>query len=84
MQRNWDIYDEELFAVVHALTTWRLYLVGNPHKTLVNTDHNNLTYFKVAQKLNWKQARWKQELAEFDFELQHVPGKHHIPVNFLS
>ena len=25
-----------------------------------------------------------QELAEFDFELQHVPGKKHIPADFLS
>ena len=22
MQRNWDIYDKELFAVVHTLATW--------------------------------------------------------------
>ena len=83
-QRNWDIYDKELFAVIHALVTWRPYLVGNPYKTIVNTNHNNLTYFKIARKLNWKQARWMQELAEFDFELRHVPGKHHIPADFLS
>ena len=83
-QRNWDIYDKELFAVVHALATWRPYLVGNPHKTIVNTDHNNLTYFKVARKLNRKQACWMQELAEFDFELRHIPGKRHIPADFLS
>ena len=25
-----------------------------------------------------------QELAEFDFELRHVPGKCHIPADFLS
>ena len=25
-----------------------------------------------------------QELAEFDFELQHVPGKKHVPADFLS
>ena len=25
-----------------------------------------------------------QELAEFDFELRHVPGKKHIPADFLS
>ena len=55
-QRNWDIYDKELFAVVHALETWRPYLVGSPHKILINTDHNNLTYFKVARKLNRRQA----------------------------
>ena len=47
-QRNWDIYDKELFAVIHALETWRPYLVGSAHKILINTDHNNLTYFKVA------------------------------------
>ena len=83
-QRNWDIYNKELFAVVHALETWRPYLVGNAHKTLINTDHNNLTYFKAAQKLNRRQARWMQELAKFDFELRHVPGKKHIPADFLS
>ena len=47
-QCNWDIYNKELFAVIHALETWRPYLVGNTHKTLINTDHNNLTYFKAA------------------------------------
>ena len=25
-----------------------------------------------------------QELAEFDFELRHIPGKKHIPADFLS
>ena len=25
-----------------------------------------------------------QELAEFNFELQHVPGKKHVPADFLS
>jgi hypothetical protein len=25
-----------------------------------------------------------QELAEFDFELRHVPRKKHIPADFLS
>ena len=25
-----------------------------------------------------------QELVEFDFQLQHVPGKKHIPADFLS
>ena len=47
-QQNWDIYDKELFAVVHALEVWRPYIVGSAHKILINTNHNNLTYFKVA------------------------------------
>ena len=83
-QWNWDIYDKELFAVVHALATWQLYLIGNMHWTIVNTNHNNLTYFKAARKLNWKQVHWMQELVKYDFELQHISGKHHIPADFLS
>ena len=51
-QQNWNIYDKELFMVIHTLETWRPYLVGNVHKLLIHTDHNNLTYFKAAQKLN--------------------------------
>ena len=47
-------------------------------------DHNNLTYFKATRKLNRRQAHWMQELAEFNFELRHVPGKKHIPADFLS
>ena len=47
-QRNWDIYNKELFVVVHALEIWRPYLVGSKHKILINTDYNNLTYFKAA------------------------------------
>ena len=83
-QRNWDIYDKGLYTVMYALETWRPYLVGNVHKTLINTNHNNLTYFKAARKLNHRQARWMQELVEFDFELRHVPGKKHVPADFLS
>ena len=64
--------------------TWQLYLVGNMHQTIINTNHNNLTYFKAVQKLNQKQVCWMQELVEFNFELRHISGKHHIPANFLS
>jgi hypothetical protein len=83
-QQNWDIYDKELFAVVHALKTWRPYLIGNIHRTVINTNPNNLTYFKAAHKLNRRQARWMQFLAPFDFKLKHVPGKRHILADFLS
>ena len=32
--------------------TWQLYLIGNVHQMIVNTNHNNLMYFKAMQKLN--------------------------------
>ncbi|KIN98735.1 hypothetical protein M404DRAFT_31062 [Pisolithus tinctorius Marx 270] len=41
----------------------------------VFTDHKNLTYFKSLQNLNCCQAHWLLDLADFDLQLEHVPGK---------
>src|SRR5258707_4401102 len=37
-------------------------------------DHQNLAYFRDAQKLNCWQARWSLFLSCFDFSLHHQPG----------
>ena len=39
------------------------------------TDHKNLEYFRTAQKLNRRQARWSLYLSRFDFSLHHKPGR---------
>ena len=39
------------------------------------TDHKNLQYFMMSQKLNHKQARWALYLSQFNFTLKHIPGK---------
>ena len=39
------------------------------------TDHKNLQYFMISQKLNHKQAKWALYLLQFNFALKHVPGK---------
>jgi len=39
------------------------------------TDHKNLQYFMISQKLNQRQARWALYLSQFNFTLKHVPGK---------
>jgi hypothetical protein len=44
-ERNYQIYDRELLAIIHALKAWRHYLEGNPHPIIVFTDHKNLLYF---------------------------------------
>jgi hypothetical protein len=42
-ERLYSIYDKEMLAIMHALTKFRQYLVGN--KFMVKTDHNSLKYF---------------------------------------
>ena len=73
-ERNYDIYDRELLAIIRALKTWRHYLHGSPFPIQVFTDHKNLTFFRSPQCLNRRQARWLLDLANFDLCLTHVPG----------
>ena len=51
-ERNYNIYDRELLAVIRALKSWHHYLHGSPFPVQVFTDHKNLTYFCQPQVLN--------------------------------
>ena len=51
-ERNYEIHDREMLAIVEALEDWRQYLLGAKHRVEVWTDHLNLTYFRQANKLN--------------------------------
>ena len=83
-QRNYEIYDRELLAIIRALETWRHYLLGSQHPTTILSDHKNLTYFRTAQKLNRRQARWSLLLSQFNLKLVHVPGGQMIQSDALS
>jgi len=73
-ERNYEIHDKEMLAVVRCLEAWRHFLEGTVVKFEIWTDHKNLKYFMKAQKLNRRQARWALYLSRFDFTLKHVLG----------
>ena len=75
VERNYEIHDEEMLAIVRALEECRHFLEGAEHQFKIWTDHKNLEYFMTAKKLNQRQARWSLLLARFDFLLHHRPGK---------
>ena len=83
-ERNYQIYDRELLGIIRALDEWRHYLLGSTHTTTVFTDHNNLLYYRSAQKLNRRQARWSLILSEYDIKLVHQPGPKMIQSDALS
>jgi len=74
-ERNYEIHNKEMLAVIRCLEAWRHYLEGAKLKFEIWTDHKNLQYFMVSQKLNQRQARWALYLSWFSFTLKHVPGK---------
>jgi len=73
-ERNYEIYNKEMLAIIRGLEVWRHLLEGAQSKFEIWTDHKNLEYSMKAQKLNRRQARWALYLSWFDFTLKHVAG----------
>jgi hypothetical protein len=83
VERNHDIHDKEMLAIIRGLEEWRHYLEGAKHTFEIWTDHKNLEYFMKAKKLNRRQARWSLFLFRFDFILKHRPGKQSLKPDAL-
>ena len=66
-----------------VLSEWRHYLLTGKEFEIW-TDHQNLCYFRKAQKLNQRQVRWVTELGEYNFTMHHKPGKTNIKADILS
>jgi hypothetical protein len=75
VERNYEIHDTEMLAIIRGLEEWRHYLEGARHPVEIWSNHKNLEYFRVAQKLNHQQARWSPYLSCFDFTLHHKLGQ---------
>ena len=39
-ERNYDIYDRELLAIIWTLDEWRHYIQGSPHTTIILSDQD--------------------------------------------
>ena len=84
VERNYKIYDKELFAIVEAITKWRQYLLDATEKFKVWTDHKNFKYFRELHKLNGWQAQWYLKLQDYNFILWHISGKSNTKADILS
>ena len=73
-ERNYEIHDKKMLAIIRGLEAWKHLLEGVQTKFEIWTDHKNLEYFMKVQKLNRRQARWALYLSQFDFTLKHVAG----------
>jgi hypothetical protein len=83
-EKNYDIYDRELLAIIYAVKAFRYLLLGAQQKFLIRTDHENLKYFKSPQNITARQARWQEFLQDYNFELIHFPGKSNTIADLLS
>ena len=82
--RNYEIYDKEMLAIMKAFEEWLHYIKGAQEMIEVLTDHQNLTYLHKPQNLNWQQAWWILDLQEYHFVIKHWPGRTNTKADILS
>ncbi len=73
-ERNYEIHDAELLAIVESFSHWRHHLEQPYHIVEVLTDHSNLRAFMSTYKLTRRQMRWALNLSAFDFRLVYRKG----------
>lgn len=83
VERNYDVHDRELLAIIFSCAVWRHYLEGG-RKVKILTDHKNLEYFRTEKMLNRRQTRWAQRLAGINYSLTYKPGTLNGKANALS
>lgn len=80
-EENWSSYELEVYAVVRAVTEWRIYLLGSQFKVITDCKAFEDT---MKKKQLPKIARWAMKLQEFDMKVIHRPGTKMQHVDALS
>jgi hypothetical protein len=50
-EQNYNVYEREFLGVVKSLDHWHPYLIWTEKPFIIETDHENLTYWKAPKKL---------------------------------
>ena len=83
-EKNYDVHDKELLAIVMAVKHWRCYLEGSPHPTKVLTDHKGLQWLSSKAELTGRQARWVELLSDVEYVVSYIPGPQNAAADALS
>ena len=83
-ERNYEIYDKELLAIIRCFEEWRSELEGTGLPIKVFTDHKGLEYFMSTKKLTPRQVRWAEFLSEFNFVISYQSGKKNDKADALT
>jgi len=81
-QRNYCLTRRELLAVIACIQHFRHYLVGAT--VILRTDYYSLKWLRTFKRPEGILARWIETLAEFDYTVEHRPGRLHYNADGLS
>ena len=77
---NWSTIEQECFGIICAVREFDHLLRCRPFT--IRTDHANLVLMNLSQAK--KVIRWKMELMEYDFEIEHIAGVDNIVADVIS
>jgi hypothetical protein len=77
---RWSTIEKECFAMYYSLKKFADLLLGVPF--VLRTDHRNLLYLNEAGSA--KVTRWKIEIQNYNFRIEHIPGVENIPADVFS
>jgi hypothetical protein len=78
--RKWSTKKQEAYGIYMALKDAEYLLRGR--EFVLKTDHDNLRY--LTEHTDQVEYRMLQFISEFDFKLEHVPGKENVIADPLS
>lgn len=81
-ERNYSATDREFLALVWGIKKFRQYLYGRNFEC--RTDHKPLLAMLKSSPSNSRHARYLQQLEEYNFQLNYIPGKENVIADALS
>ena len=81
-ERRYSVIERELAAILWGIKYFRPYLFGRSFKVV--TDHKPLKWIMNVKDPGSRLMRWRIQLAEYDFEVVHKPGKQNTNADALS
>jgi len=81
-EARYHSFELECLAVVYAIKRYHIYLSGIPFTIVTDCDSFRLTLSK--QTVNPRISRWAMFLQDYDYRIEHRPGKRMSHVDALS
>ena len=81
-ERKYATTKKELLSMVTFTQHFKHYLLGK--EFVLRTDHNSLRWLHNFQGVEGQLARWLEQLARFQYQIVHRPGRVHSNADALS
>jgi hypothetical protein len=77
-----SVNNNEMLAIIHAVTKWRPYLIRRWFQ--IRTDHKSLKYILEQRISSMEQQKWVTKLLGYDYEIIYKKGAENLVVDALS